>query len=256
MGKLDGKVALITGGGSGIGKALALLFAEEGAKVVIADNIAEGAEEAVRIITTTGGDAAFVRVDVSKATDVQKMVKTTIDTYGQLDILCNNAGVETEWVLIEEHSEDGWDRIIDINLKGVFLGMKYGIPEMLNKGGGVIINTASIDGVVGLPKHAAYCASKAGVIVLTKVAALEYGSRNVRVNCICPGIIDTPLLEREIHAMGETMATHQWRQLGPLGRLGKPEEIAKVALFLASDESSFVSGAALMADAGYLAGSA
>jgi NAD(P)-dependent dehydrogenase (short-subunit alcohol dehydrogenase family) len=254
MGKLNDQVAIVTGGGSGMGRATAMLLAKEGARVVIADCVSEGAESTVQEIKASGGEALYIKTDMAKSIEVEKLVKHTIETYNRLNILFNNAGVETELVLTHEYSEAGWDRIIDINLKGVFLGMKYAIPEMLKQGKGAIINNASIDGLVGIGKHAAYCASKAGVIGLTKVAALEYGTQNIRVNAICPGIVVTPLLEREVKNRGETMETYRWRQLGCLERIGQPEEIAQMVLFLASDESSYVTGSSLVIDGGFLAG--
>ncbi len=252
MSRFGGKVALITGGSSGIGKATAILFASEGAKVVVADCIAQGAEETVRIIRETGGEATFVSADVSKPVDVQSMVETTIRTYGQLNILFNNAGIGQPITATADIPEEVWDEIMNVNLKGVFLGMKYGIPHMLDKGG-VIINTASTAGILGFTYGAAYAASKAGIIGLTKTAALEYANRNIRINCICPGTIQTPQVER-------ARSSPEWQRHTPLrspcvmGRRGTPEEVAQSALFLASDESSsFITGTALVIDGGYSA---
>lgn len=249
MGKLYGKVAVITGGSSGIGRASASLFAREGAKVVIAARGTESGEETVRMIREAGGEAVFVKTDVSKAADVKSMIKIAIDNYGQLDILFNNAGFEGELGYLHELTEENWDRVIDGNLKGVFLGMKYGIPEMLKRGGGVIVNTASTAGLGDHAYMSVYCASKGGVIRLTMTAALEYASQNIRINCICPGGILTPMVER-ISLDEEVCKRARWL---PIGRLGTPEEAAQAALFLASSESSFITGACLPVDGGFAA---
>ena len=249
--KLAGKVALITGGGSGIGKATAILFAREGAKVVVADYDAKAGEETATEIKSAGGKALFVKADVSKSADVRKMIEMTINIYEQLDILVNNAGVQQPATLITETPEEVWDWLIGINLKGVFLGMKYGIPHMLERGG-IVINMASMAGLTGFSHVSAYCASKGGVIQLTKTAALEFVNYNIRINCLCPGTTLTPLVERQ-------MSRQDWKDKKPLrgpipmGRLGKPEEIAQAALFLACDESSYITGSALVADGGYTA---
>lgn len=251
MARLAGKVAVITGAGSGIGKATAVLFASEGAKVIVADWILEGAEETIRSIRVAGGEATFVKADVSKSTDVENMFKTTIGAYGQLDILFNNAGIGQMYYSVEETPEDVWDRVINVNLKGVFLGMKYGIPHMLDKGGS-IINSASTGALVGFSYFSPYCASKGGVLALTRAVAHEYAGRNIRINCICPGVISTPLIERvRSSPKWETIAST--RPQTPMGRLGKPEEIAHAVLFLASDESSYATGTALIIDGGYTA---
>jgi meso-butanediol dehydrogenase/(S,S)-butanediol dehydrogenase/diacetyl reductase len=241
--RLEGKVALITGAGRGIGRATAILFAKNGAKIVVVDIDSNVGEETVNLIKRAGGDAIFVKADVSKAADAEKAVRATIEKYGRLDILFNNAGIELEG-RVEEMSESDWDKLICINLKSIFLCSKYAIPQMLKQGGGVIINTASITGFQGLGHEAAYCASKGGVIALTKAMAVEYAPYNIRVNCICPGPIATRLTSPRQSIIRKI----------PMGRLGKPEEIAYVALFLASDESSFVTGHALVADGGMTAG--
>lgn len=247
MGKLDGKVAIVTGAGSGIGKATALLFAREGARVVVADH--SGAEdETAREI----GDAALaVHADVSRSADVQAMITAATDRFGRLDILFNNAGTEGAQGATTDSSEEEFDRVIAVNLKGVYLGMKYAIPAMLAGGGGSIINNASIAGLVGFPGAGAYCASKGGVIQLTKVAALEYATQGLRVNAVCPGVIWTPMVAR---AAGESEeARAQFAQMEPVGRMGQPEEVAALVLFLAADESSFVTGTALPVDGGFVA---
>ncbi|TDA69662.1 MAG: glucose 1-dehydrogenase [Clostridia bacterium] len=273
--KLDGKVAIITGAASGMGQAMALLFAREGATVVVADVNEVGGQETVRRIQeearetsgqmeraagaearptygATDGRAEFVKVDVSQADQVKRLVDSTVNNYGKLNIMVNNAGVALlgKDGKIADVAEDTWDRVIAINLKGVYLGMKYAIPPMLKQGGGVIINTASIAGLVGFPSLAAYCASKGGIVQLTKATALDYGRDNLRVNAICPGVIRT--------AMTETMLADRETKEGmerttPLPRLGEPEDIARAALYLASDEASFVTGTTLVVDGGWTA---
>jgi NAD(P)-dependent dehydrogenase (short-subunit alcohol dehydrogenase family) len=249
MDRLKNKVVLITGGGSGIGRAACLLFAREGAKVVVADYVEEGGNETVRQITTAGGEAAFVQADVSKSSDVQNMIATTVKTYGRVDVLFNNAGIEGPSAKIANYKEEDWDRVIAIDLTAVYLGMKYVIPEMLKQGGGVIISTASIAGLVGFQGSGAYAAAKAGVINMTRMVAMEYADKNIRVNCICPGIIETPMVDR---VMGNRPREGVVKA-EPIGRLGKPEDIANAALFLACDESSFATGAPFIIDGGYVA---
>lgn len=248
--RLKDKVATITGAGSGIGRATAILFAKEGAKVVVADYVAEGGESTVGMIKDAGGEASFIKTDVSKSADVRAMFDFTVKTYKRLDILYNNAGIEGELAPTADCSEENFERVISVNLIGVFLGMKYGIPIMLQQGGGVIINTSSVAGLVGFEGMPAYNASKGGVIQLTRTAALEYATQNIRVNAICPGVIWTPMVAR-VASTEEAMK--QFTEIEPVKRMGKPEEIAAAALFLASDESSFVTGAAFPVDGGYTA---
>jgi NAD(P)-dependent dehydrogenase (short-subunit alcohol dehydrogenase family) len=248
--RLEGKVALITGAGSGIGQATARLFAKEGAKVVVVDIDGRGGEETARLIEISGGEATFVRADVSKSAEAEKMVKLAVETYGRLDILHNNAGISQVGTVVDT-PEEVWDKTINVNLKGIFLGSKYAIPEMLKTGGGIIVNTASVWGLVSAPASAAYCASKGAVIALTKAMALDHAP-NIRVNCICPGDILTPMTERDLAARGDPeKALKAMTEPYPIGRLGKPEEIAEAALFLASDSSSFMTGAALIVDGGW-----
>jgi NAD(P)-dependent dehydrogenase (short-subunit alcohol dehydrogenase family) len=251
--KLDGKVAVITGSGSGIGRATAILFAKEGAKVVVADIVEDAGQETVAQIKENGGDAVFVRVDVSKAADIENMVRTAAEVYGGLDVLYNNAGL-TIPAMVTETSEEVWDRSIDVNLKGVMLGCKYAIPEMLKRGGGSIINTASMLGLVASPRQAPYCAAKGGVVLLTKQVAIDYAPDNIRVNCICPSEVNTPMHRQFIETSPDPEATRQ-RLLEriPLNRVAEPEEIATVALFLAGDASSYMTGVALPVDGGLTA---
>ena len=245
MGRLDGKVALITGTGSGMGRVAAILFAKEGAKVVGADCVTETGEETVRMIKEAGGEAIFVKADVSKGEDVKKMVKTAVDTFGKLNILYNNAGIQGAPVSTAECTEEEFDKFINVNLKGVFLGMKYAIPEMLKTGGGSIINTGSIAGRRGVANIPGYTASKGGVIALTRGTAMEYAKKNIRVNSISPGVIATPMV-LSMPPEAKKIAVSVISQ----GRLGEPEEVAYAALFLASDESSHITGHILAVDGG------
>ena len=245
VGRLYGKVAIITGGGSGMGRATAMLFAKEGAKVVVTGWHTENIKDTVVMISESGGDATFVITDVSKAEDVKKMIKTAVDTYGKLDVLFNNAGIGCDIAPIAECTEENWDKTIAVNLKGVFLGMKYAIPEMIKTGGGSIINNASQAVRRCHPNLGPYNASKGGVVSLTRGVALEYCDRNIRINCICPGAIATPLL------LGfDPRLLDKIKSALPLRRYAHPEEVANVALFLASDESSYVNGADFAVDGG------
>jgi NAD(P)-dependent dehydrogenase (short-subunit alcohol dehydrogenase family) len=247
--KLANKIALITGAGSGMGRAAALLFAKEGAKIACADIDDASANETAKIIERDGGKAFAIKVDVSKSADVQAMVAAAAEKLGPPNIVYNNAGIEGASNFLAQMSEDDFDRVIAINLRGVWLGMKYALPHMIKNGGGSIINTASIAGLVGIKSAAAYCAAKAGVIALTRVAALEYGRYNIRVNAICPGAIDTPMVQRVQGDGG--LREGAINRISVLGRIGKPEEIAKTALFLASDDSSFATGTPFVIDGGW-----
>jgi len=247
--RLAGKVALITGAGSGMGRAAAALFAREGAKVAAVDINEASAAETVAQIAREGGEAFAMRADVSNSEDARAMADEAVRRFGGLDIEYNNAGIEGEGGFLAQLSEEAFDRVISINLRGVWLGMKYALPHMIKRGGGSIINTASIAGLVGVRGAAAYCAAKAGVIALTRVGALEYGRYNIRVNCICPGAIDTPMVQRISGAGG--LDQRGVSRISALGRIGKPEEIARTALFLASDEGSFATGAPFVIDGGW-----
>ncbi len=250
-GQLDGKVALITGAGSGIGRASALVFAREGAKVAVADIVVEGGEETVRMVKEAGGEAFFIKVDVSNAAEVEAMVNTVVDTYGRIDCAYNNAGIEGRLASTDEYPEDVFDKVIDINLTGVWLCMKYELPHMLKQGGGAIVNTASGAGLIGVAGMSAYVASKHGVVGLTKTAALEYAKSGIRVNSVCPGLIQTPMVERitaDQPQLGEALVAAE-----PVGRTGKPEEIAESVVWMCSDAASFVTGHAMSVDGGYVA---
>lgn len=252
MGRLNNKVAIITGGSAGIGKAAAVLFAKEGASVVIASRGVELGEETVKMLKAAGGKAAFVKTDVSKPRDAENMVRFAVATYGRLDILFNNAGIEGDVVAMVDLTEDNYDQVMDINLKAVWLGMKYAIPEMLKAGGGAIVNDSSINGPVVAMKGAPhYGASKAGVVALSRVVALEYADKNIRVNCINPGYTMTRLLENIRDTQPD--ALRRWEAGIPMGRVGRPEEAAAAALFLASDEASYITGTTLVIDGGLTA---
>lgn len=245
MARLEGKVAIITGAGQGMGRTGAMLFAKEGAKVVVAEFVTQSGEETVKMIKEAGGEAVFVKADVSNEEDVKKMIKTTVATYGKLDVLYNNAAIIGEVKPTDESTLDNWNKVITVNLTGVFLCMKYAIPEMLKGGGGSIINTSSQAGERGFPNVPPYSASKGGVQALTRAAAMEYAKKNIRVNCINPGVIATPmsmtLSEETVKRFSEAI---------PQGRFGETEEVAYAALFLASNESSHTTGHALWVDGG------
>jgi len=252
-GQLNGKVALITGGASGIGRATALTFAREGAKLIIADMNEDGGQQTVHMIAEHGGEATFVQVDVSRATEVEAMISQTVQTYGRLDCAHNNAGIGSRpRVLLHELSEESWERVISINLKGVWLCLKYEIIQMCTQGGGAIVNTASIMGLVGSwSRSGVYNASKHGVVGLTKTAALEYAKAGIRVNAVCPGYIRTPLIEEALTSNPEMEAQIVARH--PVGRMGRPEEIAEAVMWLCSDAASFVTGHTMTVDGGYVA---
>lgn len=251
--RLAGKVAIITGAGAGIGRATALLFAKEGAKVVVADLDPKGGTETVDLIKKEGGEATLVLTDVSKASDVEKMVKTTLDTYGRLDILVNNAGIFAEGTVVEITEAD-WHRILEVNLTGVFLCSKHCIPEMIKSGGGAIVNIASEAGLVGIGNQVAYNVSKSGVIALTRSTALDFAADNIRVNCVCPGRTLTPLVEKVIAESEDPETTRRiLSEDRPLKRMGRPEEIAAGILFLASDEAPYATGSIVSIDGGYTA---
>jgi NAD(P)-dependent dehydrogenase (short-subunit alcohol dehydrogenase family) len=243
---LAGRVALVTGGGSGIGRATALLFGHERAKVVVVDVAPAGGEETVRAIRADGGEGLFVQADVSQPGQVTAMVQRAVEAYGRLDCAFNNAGVSSRSPL-HETSEDDWDRVLGVDLKGVWLCLREEIAQMLRQqGGGAIVNTSSIAGVVGVDwGMAPYIASKHGVIGLTKAAALEYGTRGIRVNAVCPGTIDTPLLRGNAQS---------YVHYHPLGRIGQPDEVAQAVVWLCSGAASFVTGHAMAVDGGWLAG--
>lgn len=251
--RLAGKVAIITGAGAGIGRASALFFAKEGAEVVVADCDPEKGAKTVRLIKENGGVAIFVQVDVSKAANVKNMVKTTVETYGKLDILINNAGIYAQADVVGA-TEEEWDRILDVNLKGVFLCSKYSIPEMIKGGGGSIVNIGSEAGIVGIKNQVAYNVSKSGVIALTKSMAIDFAAHNIRVNCVCPGTTETPLVEAALERAPDPAAARRAvEEVRPANRLGRPEEIAAGILYLASDESPYATGSILSIDGGYTA---
>jgi len=249
-GQLEGKVALVTGGGSGIGRATALTFAREGAKVVVADIDVDGGQATASMIENVEGEAVFVEVDVSRAADVEAMVSQVIETYGRLDCAFNNAGITGPiGVAAAEYPEEAWHQVIAINLTGVWLCMKYEIQQMLKQKRGAIVNTSSVMGLVGASSPA-YGASKHGVVGLTKSAALSYSQEGIRINAVCPGFIETPILDPIINdpqVVAEIISRH------PIGRLGQSEEVAETVVWLCSDAASFITGHAMAVDGGYVA---
>jgi NAD(P)-dependent dehydrogenase (short-subunit alcohol dehydrogenase family) len=249
MNTLENKVAIVTGGGSGIGREVAIIYAAEGAKVVVADIDEKGGEETVSLIKGKGGEAIFVKADSSSAEGNKALVDETVKHYGALHIACNNAGIGGPLAPTGEYPVEGWDKVIAINLSGVFYGMRYQIPAMLAAGGGAIVNMASILGQAGTKFSPAYVAAKHGVVGLTKASALEYANQNIRINSVGPGYIVTPLI---INSLTEEQR-NGLISLHPTGRLGRPEEIAELVLWLSSDKASFVTGSYYAADGGYLA---
>ena len=245
----EDKVAIVTGGSFGIGKATAVLFAQRGARVAVVDWIED--QEAVNTIKSAGGEAIFIKCDVSKANDVQAMVEQTVSTFGRLDYAFNNAGIEGASAPTHETTEENFDKVIGVNVKGVWLCMKYQIPHMLRLGKGAIVNCSSIAGVIGFPGIPIYTASKHAVIGLTKTAALEYAQSGIRVNAVCPGAIQTAMIDR---FMEKNKVSKDAMVAGePMGRFGEPEEIAEAAMWLCSDAASFTTGHAMLVDGGWVA---
>ena len=251
MKEFDGKVALVTGGGSGIGRATALAFAREGAQVVIGNRNAQRGEETVSMIRDAGGTASFRRTDVLVATDVEALVDHAISKYGGLDLAFNNAGIEGDVRPLVEQTETNFDAVMDINVKGVWLSMKYEIPRILERGGGAIVNCASVAGLIGFPGIGIYVASKHAVIGLTKNAALEYSAQGIRINAVNPAVIDTEMSDRVI--ANANLTKEDLSTLHPIGRIGRVEEVAEAVLWLCSPRSSFVTGHSLIVDGGFTA---
>ena len=247
----EDKVALVTGGASGLGRATALRFAKEGAAVAVVDVNEVGGQQTVQTIGKDGGKAVFIRADVSSLTDVEDMVDETVDRLGRLDFAFNNAGVVSAGVTIDKLTEEDFDRTFAVNVKGVWLGMKYQIPRMLEQGGGAIVNTSSMRGIVSYETQSAYSASKHAIVGLTRSAALEYASKGIRINAICPGIIRTQGNEDYWKKFPE--AEQDWLKLVPLGRYGTPEEIANVVIWLCSEKASYVHGHTMIVDGGTVA---
>lgn len=254
-GQFNTKVALVTGAASGIGRATALAFAREGTNVVVSDIAVQGGEETVRLIKEAGGEATFLKCDVSQSEEVKALVTKAVDTYARLDYDINIAGIEGTLATTADYPEDVWNKVIAINLTGPYLCMKYALPQMLKQGAGVIVNMASILGVVGFATAGAYTAAKHGLIGLTQVmTALEYATQGIRVNAVCPGFIETPMvMERGLAAGSHPEVYQQIAILHPMKRLGKPEEIAAAVVWLCSEAASFVTGHTLIVDGGYTA---
>ncbi len=250
MGRLEGKVAVVTGSAMGIGRATAALLAREGARVVLSDVDEERGKETLTLIKEDGGEAVFVKTDVSKPEDVKAAVDAAVDGYGRLDVLHNNVGIALGASVVDT-TEDLWNRVLDVNLGSVYRGCKYAIPHMMSNGGGSIVNSASVQGLRGFRGWAAYAASKGGIIALTQQVALEYAPHGIRVNCIAPGTILTPMNEKVFEETDDPEALREtWNRMHPVGRFGQPEEVAEAVLFLAADSSSFITGQCLVVDGG------
>lgn len=251
--RLENKIVLITGAGSGIGRAMALLFAEEGARVFAADLDGATARQAAAEITATGGEAHSMGADVSRTEDVQQMVRACVDCFGRIDVLCNIAGIGSTQTVVDT-PEEVYDRVMAVNARGTFLCCKYTVPHMIEQGGGVIINMGSVVALVGVVDRAAYSAAKGAIVSMTRAIAIDHVKQNIRCNCLCPGTVHSPWVDRNVNASPDPaayMAAMVARQ--PMGRLGTPEEIAKAALYLASDDAAFVTGASLVIDGGMTA---
>ncbi|MEO0918494.1 MAG: SDR family oxidoreductase [Pseudomonadota bacterium] len=255
MGLLSGKVALVTGGAAGIGRSTALAFASEGAQVMVSDVNDAGGSETVQMIKQAGGKAAYQSANVSKAADVSELVSATVTAFGKIDCAVNNAGIEGKIVPFTEQPEDNFDAIIGVNLKGVFFCLQAEIAEMIRTGGGAIVNLSSIAGLIGFPGLSPYVASKHGVIGLTKNAALEYAQAGIRVNAVCPGGVDTRMLDSlaEQATEGAQTSTEMMAPLHPMGRIGTPQEIANLIVWLCSPQAAFITGTAIPIDGGYVA---
>jgi|SRR5580765_160370 NAD(P)-dependent dehydrogenase (short-subunit alcohol dehydrogenase family) len=250
--ELQNKIALVTGGTTGIGRETAVLFAKHGAKVVISGRREVEGNETIALVRAAGGDGLFVKSDVSKSADVHSLVQKTVEKFGRIDLLFNNAGVEGQWKPIIEQTEEDWNSVIDINLKGTWLCLKFVIQHMLKQGtGGAIVNMSSVAGLMGAAGAAIYVASKHGVIGLTRTAALEYATKGIRVNAVCPAVIETAMADR---AFGDPEVSKRILAQHPIGRFGKPIEIAEAVLWLCSDKSSFMTGHYITLDGGMLAG--
>lgn len=247
----DDKITLVTGASSGIGRATALAFAREGSSVILADKLTEEGVHLKHEIENLGVQCLFIKCDVADEADIKNVINKTIETFGRIDCAFNNAGIEGEQAKTADCTDENWSRIMDVNLKGIWLCMKYEIPHMLKQGNGVIVNCASIAGLVGFAGLPAYVASKHGVIGLTKTAALEYAKSNIRINAVCPGVIQTPMIDRLIH--NDEKTKKQLVQGEPMGRMGKPEEIAAAVIWLCSDAASFVTGHSMAVDGGWVA---
>ncbi len=254
MNWLENKVAIVTGAGNGMGRATAVLFAQEGASVVIADVDEAGGSSAVAEIMAAGGKAVFVRTDVSKEADVKNMVATAKDKFGALHTIFNNAGIEQPKTPSVDVSEELFDRVIGINLKGTFFCCKHAIPLLLESGGGTIVNNSSVSAFANVGGNISYGASKGAIMSLTRILAIEYSRQNIRVNAICPGVIDTPMNQRNLDLAADQAATRaMWMENTPIGRMGTPLEIARTVLYLASEMSSFTTGIGLLIDGGRVA---
>jgi len=250
-GMMDGKVALITGAGSGIGKGIALAFSRGGAKVAVVDKVLEGAEETMRMITESGGEAVVIQCDVTRETDVQAMVNASLEIFGRIDCSVNNAGIEAMPIPLAEYPLEVWNQVLNVNLTGVFLCLKHEIAQMLKQGEGAIVNIASVVGLIGMPLASSYSASKHGVVGLTKTAALEYGRSGIRVNAVCPSATHTPMADRFIEECPEIV--EMYLKTHPMDRMAEVDEIAAAVLWLCSDSASFVNGQALAVDGGLVA---
>ncbi|SPF40191.1 Uncharacterized oxidoreductase TM_0325 [Candidatus Sulfotelmatobacter kueseliae] len=250
--ELEGKVGLVTGGTSGVGRETSVLFAKSGAKVVIAGRREPEGEETIELIRASGGEGLFVKADVSKASEVEALIQKAVERFGRLDVAFNNAGIEGVWAPIIRQSEEDWDRTIQVNLKGAWLCLKYEIKQMVKQGkGGAIVNMASITGLVGSAGAAAYSASKHGVIGLTKSTALEMARSGIRINAVCPGVIETSMSERLFGAPN----VHKYvLSCHPVGRFGRPAEVAEAVVWMCSDRASFMTGQCMVLDGGFLAG--